>query len=1286
MEADSSSAEQATASIRNENEDIPTAESIGAIVLKRFPYFSPSMVQNVDGWILCLKFGPFRSSTIILLSSLLALRFVMRHDIPDYEEANIIKEHYSLNKCEVLNYLLDVGSRIRKDQPKNVLPLTAPIRMMSLARPTASLKGQEPSDSPSTSVLTPEDDTVHAIFRRLDECTRDFKDAAAATALRIPDFFVMLCQGSIIQSLHKVADQKQQAEFQISLGSFHYTLSQFPESHAGHLECAFDNYMTGTIHLTGLEGQSQTSKAYLKLVPFSHILYDYFNRFPPKTLSVTRKQQLCNLSELYSTSIDVSDDGTESPILLFRDTLLYLRFVRLCAIRDVDLIQQWSHGVWTNLKNWIDYRWVLAVWLKSQPERVARVKSSTNPAQLSESITYIVGDLANIEDIHTYAYACLVLGWRRYMLFQHRGDENDLGEAFDYTVTAATLMYHVDFGDEEETFTSHFFPLVITIIMSHFEYAQHHPPSVVEDERAQNFLWLQFLLRGRAKVVMYQAMEYLGPSIASRIYRSLQAVVQSYVEHNELWSDDWDSWISDIFNWRYVEYHDSNDFEIAISILEKARSRQGRASALADERLGRIYQIRYRRHENQQDFEISKDCCRAAFTKMMEYDPENAVDPVLTLAHLYMTRISIHGYNEDDLAPALLLLGKAIGMVDESDPRFAAIVIALGEAHALDTESEGRLALSVLWFQIFADLAIAGKVPIHQGTEVYISTLPEVREKLAESSMSQSFPTPGDLFLRGIGALKMNDPECLDAFDLAFSLMSQKGEVEMGIKIADKYTAAKSRHIHLFGEVAAAATLKFGRPPSRAIEYLEQTLSITYRQLLQMRTTSILGLADKYPHLARKLEDLSVDLQRSSSYRSTKTSQNEDIPFGTDNFRVTLEYRDLLNEIRRKPGFETLFLSLPYSRLAAAARDGPVIVLSGDIVTNSTRALIVLRHDTREPSLVQLPGAPPREIETQCRALKRLLGHHNKVLEKRSTQGDGGRAGGVGKRRQDTAFEGFDEVLNWIWEKIVQPVYENLSKNGIKSGRIWWCPTGSLVHLPLHAAAPLASPYISSYTYTLEALVKARTNLSMPNDLKAIRFSAVGMMTYPEHDYLALPKVETELEWLEDIARKNRSIDMRLIKDEDAQITTVLDAMSSSHLVHLACHGVQHATQPLDSHLTLNDGDLSLRRILNEDLNSAQFALLSACQTATGDEALVNESIHLAGGFMAAGFKGVIGTLWSMADDDAPMVTEEVYKAMITDGSVDITKAAEGLNRAVRRMREKNYPPYRWMPFIHVGV
>ncbi|KAJ7191939.1 hypothetical protein GGX14DRAFT_480722 [Mycena pura] len=37
---------------------------------------------------------------------------------------------------------------------------------------------------------------------------------------------------------------------------------------------------------------------------------------------------------------------------------------------------------------------------------------------------------------------------------------------------------------------------------------------------------------------------------------------------------------------------------------------------------------------------------------------------------------------------------------------------------------------------------------------------------------------------------------------------------------------------------------------------------------------------------------------------------------------------------------------------------------------------------------------------------------------------------------------------------------------------------------------------------------------------------------------------------------------------------------------------------------------------------------------------LVNESFHLGGGFIAAGFRGAIGTLWSMQDQDGPLVAK----------------------------------------------
>ncbi|KAJ7738679.1 hypothetical protein DFH07DRAFT_752413 [Mycena maculata] len=84
---------------------------------------------------------------------------------------------------------------------------------------------------------------------------------------------------------------------------------------------------------------------------------------------------------------------------------------------------------------------------------------------------------------------------------------------------------------------------------------------------------------------------------------------------------------------------------------------------------------------------------------------------------------------------------------------------------------------------------------------------------------------------------------------------------------------------------------------------------------------------------------------------------------------------------------------------------------------------------------------------------------------------------------------------------------------------------------------------------------------------------------------------------------------------------------------------------------------------------------------------LVNESFHLGGGFIAAGFKGAIGTLWSMNDEDGPLVAETVYSHLFRDGrQPQASDAAEALHLAVRKLREKGVPYERWMPFIHMGV
>ncbi|KAJ7479447.1 CHAT domain-containing protein, partial [Mycena galericulata] len=139
--------------------------------------------------------------------------------------------------------------------------------------------------------------------------------------------------------------------------------------------------------------------------------------------------------------------------------------------------------------------------------------------------------------------------------------------------------------------------------------------------------------------------------------------------------------------------------------------------------------------------------------------------------------------------------------------------------------------------------------------------------------------------------------------------------------------------------------------------------------------------------------------------------------------------------------------------------------------------------------------------------------------------------------------------------------------------------------------------------------------------------------------------------------------------------------------IHLACHGTQDLANPQKSCLQLYGGDLELGTILRMLLPNAEFVFLAACQTAKGDAELVNESFHLGGGFIAAGFQGAIATMWSMCDEDGPVVAETVYDHLFGSGQrPQASDAAKALQIAVRKLRDAGVPYERWVPFIHLGI
>jgi CHAT domain-containing protein len=134
-------------------------------------------------------------------------------------------------------------------------------------------------------------------------------------------------------------------------------------------------------------------------------------------------------------------------------------------------------------------------------------------------------------------------------------------------------------------------------------------------------------------------------------------------------------------------------------------------------------------------------------------------------------------------------------------------------------------------------------------------------------------------------------------------------------------------------------------------------------------------------------------------------------------------------------------------------------------------------------------------------------------------------------------------------------------------------------------------------------------------------------------------------------------------------------------------------SEPTQSAFSLQSGTLTLAKLISKSFPYADFAFLSACQTAAGDKTLSEEAVHLAAGILAAGYRSVIATMWSIMDDDAPLVAGEVYSHLVRGQHLDSTRAAYALHHAVRRLRDRleesgDGPSSfaSWVPFIHVGL
>ncbi|MDY7016305.1 MAG: CHAT domain-containing protein, partial [Cyanobacteriota bacterium] len=268
----------------------------------------------------------------------------------------------------------------------------------------------------------------------------------------------------------------------------------------------------------------------------------------------------------------------------------------------------------------------------------------------------------------------------------------------------------------------------------------------------------------------------------------------------------------------------------------------------------------------------------------------------------------------------------------------------------------------------------------------------------------------------------------------------------------------------------------------------------------------------------------------------------------------------------------------------------------------------------------------------------------------------------------------FEQVYDWL----LRPVEEDLERSGIST--LVFVLDGALRNIPMAALYDGRQYLIEKYSIALSSGLQL-----FPQGLEKQELNALTAgLTEARQGFSALPGVKEEVQ---DIATE---VDSKVLLDREFTRQAFQDKVdnTSFRVVHLATHG-QFSSNPEDTFLLTWDDRLDIQdfdRVFQKRrvglLQPIELLVLSACQTASGDNRAV---LGLAGLALRSGAYSTLASLWSVNDESTAELMSEFYRQLARPERA-IAKA-EALRQA--QLSLLNNPlydhPYFWSAFVLVG-
>ncbi|MBD3563410.1 CHAT domain-containing protein, partial [Planktothrix sp. FACHB-1355] len=264
-----------------------------------------------------------------------------------------------------------------------------------------------------------------------------------------------------------------------------------------------------------------------------------------------------------------------------------------------------------------------------------------------------------------------------------------------------------------------------------------------------------------------------------------------------------------------------------------------------------------------------------------------------------------------------------------------------------------------------------------------------------------------------------------------------------------------------------------------------------------------------------------------------------------------------------------------------------------------------------------------------------------------------------------------------LYDLLIRPAEKDLAASGVKT--LVFVLDGYLRNLPMAILHDGQKYLIEKYSIALTPGLQ----LLEPRPLTQVRLRTLtGALTEARQGFPALPAVASEVEQISSAVPADTLINQQFITQElQAQINKI-----PFPVVHLATHGQfsSKASETFiltwDERINVKQLDLLLRSRSQEKKAPIELLVLSACETAAGDD---RAALGLAGIAIRSGARSTLATLWQVNDESTSIVMAEFYRQLTKPG---ISKAEALRNAQLKLLRNPQYQnPYFWAPFVLVG-